>query len=330
MRCHRAKRVRAAAIALFIAGASPARAGETDGLALCRDASLNATLDDAAHDRLEADRLTALLGRLEDPAAGCDGRAAFCVGQKLALESVDRAYVLLGAPTPDLPAVKTVLENGRTHGSPWQILVALGDVEAALAHEADPSLYRQAASALQRALNTINEVPLCGAFGEVRPDPTDIRRIRKRAQEAVLLSPQFDVARTRSGECGGIFLGTVRGIDVEATPVPITFPYGKATFTPEGEQAAEALLQCVKERNLPGITLTGHTDDHGSDAYNMQLAADRLAVVQAFFKAGGYEGTLRLLPKGKREPFQPDDPTQHTAAELDQMNRRVELRDAAP
>ena len=86
----------------------------------------------------------------------------------------------------------------------------------------------------------------------------------------------------------------------------------------------------MKERNLLAVTLTGHTDDHGSDAFNMRLAGNRLAAVQAFFKAGGYEGMMRLLPMGKREPFRPDDPSQHTAAELDQMNRRVELRETAP
>lgn len=331
MRRHRAGRARAGAVALLVAVAAPRAvvAGE-EGPALCRDASLDAAVSDAAHDRLDADHLLALSHRLDDPAAGCDGRAAFCVGQKLALDGVDRAYALLGPPTPDLASAKAVLEAARSHGSPWQILVALGDVDAALAHGGDPSLYRQAAGELQRALNAINEAPLCGAFGELRPDPDDIRRIRKRAQEAVLLSPRFDVARTRSGECGGIFLGTVRGIDAEATPVPITFPSGKATFTPEGEKAAQALLDCVKERNLPAITLTGHTDAHGSDASNMRLAADRLAAVRAFFEAGGYAGALRLLPMGEREPFQPDDPTQHTPAELDQMNRRVELRDATP
>ena len=145
-----------------------------------------------------------------------------------------------------------------------------------------------------------------------------------------MLSPRFDLARTKAGDCGGIFLEKVRGIAVEAIPVPITFAYAKADFTAEGQKAAGALLQCLREKNLPAIVLTGHTDAHGSDGYNMDLSAHRLAVVQDYLKAGGYTGALRLIPMGKRDPFQPDDVTQHSPDEIDQMNRRVELRETAP
>ncbi|MCW6509362.1 OmpA family protein [Lichenifustis flavocetrariae] len=302
--------------------------------AFCRDAQLDQEVQALTREELPADRLAALAARLDDagqPDQGCGPQTAYCVGLRVALAAVDAAYVQLRRPAPDLAAVRATLEQGHRHGSPWQLLVALGDVEAAQAHgAAGAEAFRDSAVNLQGALNAISEPPLCVAFGEIRPEPDDIRRIRKRAEESVLLSPSFDVTRTRSGECGGILLSKVRGIVVESTPLPITFASGKADLTPAGRKAADALLQCLKEKGLPAVTLTGHTDDHGPDGYNMQLSATRLATVDSYLKAGGYGGSVRLIPKGKREPFQPDDPSQHSTDELDQMNRRVELRDAAP
>ncbi len=294
----------------------------------CKEPDVNKLVNLAAQDALEPDRLIALVRRFNTAPPDCDSRIAYCVGMKAALQTVERAYSLLVTATPDLASARAMLLQGRANGAPWQLLVALGDVEAALARQdAKPALYHDAASDLQFAINAINEPSLCPEFNEIRPDPDEIRRIRKRTAEAVLLSPRFDIARTKQGDCGGIFLDVVKGVDAEAVPVPITFEYNKAEFTEEGKKAADSLLLCLREKKLPEITLTGHTDTHGKDAYNLDLSARRLITVEAFLRAGGYTGKLHLIPKGMREPFQPDDPTQHSADELDQMNRRVELRE---
>lgn len=310
---------------------SSASAGD---IAFCPDPAVNRLVNQAAHDGLDDGQLQGLSRRFDPTSAAvpqCDSVVPYCIGLKVALTTVDQAYARLAARTPDLDGAHALLSEGRTHGAPWQLLVALGDVEATEAHKAgDPAGYLDAAGVLQAALNAINEPALCTAFGEIRPEPDDIRRIRKRAQEAVMLSPRFEVARTKAGDCGGIFLTKVRGIDVASVPVPITFDYDKASFTAEGQKAAEALLGCVREKGLPALTLSGHTDAHGSDSYNMDLSARRLNAVGDFLKAGGYAGRMHLIPLGKREPFQPDDVTQHSADEVDQMNRRVELREAAP
>ena len=326
-------RVRRWQVALAIVGALASSPVTAETNAFCRDAQVNQEVQALAREDLAADQLAALATRLDDAGKadpGCGPHIAYCVGLKVALGAVDRAYDQLREAAPDLALVRSMLDQGRQHGSPWQLLVALGDVEAAQAHTTGGTAFRDSAVNLQGALNAISEPPLCTAFGEIRPGPDDIRRIRKRAEESVLLSPTFDITRTRSGECGGILLSKVRGIVVESTPLPITFASGKADLTPAGRNAADALLQCLKEKGLPAVTLTGHTDDHGPDGYNMQLSASRLATVDSYLKAGGYGGSVRLVPMGKREPFQPDDSSQHSTDELDQMNRRVELRDAGP
>ncbi|MBE7197912.1 MAG: OmpA family protein [Parafilimonas terrae] len=296
----------------------------------CRDSAVDRDVTAAAHDQLDAGRLEALWSRFGEHASGsdpgCNGRVAFCVGRKLALTDLDRAYALLDKQ--DLTGARTLLKQAKTRGSPWQVLVALGEVDATLARQSqDAELFREAASSLQFALNEADDTPLCPDFGEQKPEPERLARTRKEAQEIVMLAPSLEVTRTRSGECGGIFLEVSRGIQAEPVPVPITFAYDKSVPTDEGRKAVSALLECLKSNSLREITLSGHTDKAGGDRYNMDLSARRLAEVQSELKAGGFTGIIHLLPKGEREPFKPDDAGQYSQAEIDQMNRRVELRD---
>jgi len=145
--------------------------------------------------------------------------------------------------------------------------------------------------------------------------------------EAQLLAPQFELVRTRDNKCGGVFLASIRGFAPKSRPLPVTYVYKEATMTPEGTKAAQALLDCVKNENYHRVVLSGHTDQIGSDAYNMDLSAKRLATVKAFLVSGGITAEIVLIPKGKSEPFQVDDPGQHTPEEINQLNRRVELRE---
>lgn len=89
------------------------------------------------------------------------------------------------------------------------------------------------------------------------------------------------------------------------------------------------MLECASQEKFPHIKLTGHTDMKGDDAYNMELSARRLAAVRDYLVHAGYTGQIELVPLGKREPFQLDDPGQHSQAEIDQLNRRVELRESS-
>ncbi len=46
-------------------------------------------------------------------------------------------------------------------------------------------------------------------------------------------------------------------------PVPITFVYKSAELTEEGAYAARLLLDYVKLKSLPSVSLTGHADERG-------------------------------------------------------------------
>ena len=49
--------------------------------------------------------------------------------------------------------------------------------------------------------------------------------------------------------------------------------------------------------------LSGHTDERGSEECNMDLSRRRLKAAADFLRKGGYKGAVKLLSKGKTEPY---------------------------
>lgn len=287
----------------------------------------------AAADHFDAARTGGEIGAMLDSYAalqdsGCSEQVVYCAGNGVALAYLEAAYSRADAGA-DTSTIKGELAEGRAYGAPWQLLVGLADISLAQARVLDDgSAFTEAATYYQDALNTISEPPICSDDSGL-PSDTEIAAIHKRMTEALLLAPQFDVVRTRAGGCGGVFLQSIRGFTPTYRPLPINFEFDKAEFTPAGRKAAEQLLACLLEEQPGGVTLSGHTDAKGSDAYNLGLSERRLQSVEAFLREGGFKGALVLLPKGENEPFEPDDPSQYDEAEIDQLNRRVTLRDSA-
>lgn len=111
-----------------------------------------------------------------------------------------------------------------------------------------------------------------------------------------------------------------------AIPIPVLFVYNQAEFTEEGRRAAALLLEYLKLKRLESVTLSGHADERGSPAFNLELSRERLATVAAFLKSGGFAGRLQLEPRGESEPFTGVDRTRFAREDLFQLDRRVELR----
>ncbi|MGY2995046.1 OmpA family protein [Mesorhizobium sp. URHB0026] len=289
----------------------------------------------AATDKFIAERKADDLAKIVDAYAvliekttACSEHIVHCGGDSVARAYVEASYAKADQGG-DLNEVRKVLEQGRSFGSPWQLLVGLGDTSFAQARQLkDATAFERAATEYQDALNAISEDPTCADFGEPSlPGPAEIEPIHKRMTEALLLAPEFDVIRTRDGNCGGVFLASVRGFTPTFRPIPINFVFAQAHFAPEGDRAASILLSCLKQENYRRVVLSGHTDSIGSDSYNMELSKRRLDAVASYLRAGGFKGELVLQPKGEGEPFQPDDPTAYTEDELNQLNRRVALRE---
>jgi len=272
------------------------------------------------------DRLAGLYASAVDARSGCSGQATFCIGRSVALGHLGNVYVRAKAGAKADEIVAT-LRRGRTFGSPWQLLVAQGDVEMGRGHAGDQVSYAAAAEAYELAINDLKDGSPCQAYGEPSPPTRDqIAVFYKRMVQAKLLAPKFDLTRTRDNECGGVFVQHVRDFAPAQTTLPIEFEYNSTKFTPKGREAASALRECAVKYSR--IRLSGHTDRVGSDEFNLDLSRRRLEAVRKLLVDGGFRGIVELDPKGKREPFMVDDPTQYTDEQIDQMNRRVELRGA--
>jgi outer membrane protein OmpA-like peptidoglycan-associated protein len=109
-------------------------------------------------------------------------------------------------------------------------------------------------------------------------------------------------------------------------PVPITFVTGSAVMTGDGTRAADLLVEYVRIMRPAAITLSGHADVRGGDAYNVELSHQRLITIETFLRRHGYTGRLSLLAKGKSEPYQGIDRRTAAIGEIYQADRRVELR----
>jgi outer membrane protein OmpA-like peptidoglycan-associated protein len=108
-------------------------------------------------------------------------------------------------------------------------------------------------------------------------------------------------------------------------PTPITFAYDSTDFTPAGIRGAAALSDFLRQHQFTSATLSGHADERGSDAYNMELSRRRLDSVARYLRQTGYAGELVLVPKGRSEPSLSPERWKLSREDALQLDRRVEL-----
>lgn len=102
----------------------------------------------------------------------------------------------------------------------------------------------------------------------------------------------------------------------------VVFASNQATILPGAQsrlnQVAEALMSTDKHRHL---TVEGHTDSRGSDAYNMQLSQRRADSVRSYLISRGYpSGSIEARGIGEVRPI-----ADNSSPEGRSNNRRVEI-----
>lgn len=236
------------------------------------------------------------------------GRAVSVLHARVAQERV--------AAGETLASQRSLLERGLTFGETWPLLALLGD----LARE--DRQHGLAAERYQKALTAIQDT-----VETPQPPPTaEIERIFRLASQSRLLAAEYRPSpATRSGEPGGLAATNIRGFKVERVAVPITFHTATATFTEEGRRAAMDMVVYLKAQKSSQITIEGHTDPRGSDAYNLDLSRQRAEAVAHFLRDGGFVGRIVVVAKGESERFPVEEPGAYTQAQRWQMDRRVEL-----
>ncbi|TCA84995.1 DUF4384 domain-containing protein [Rhizobium leguminosarum] len=209
----------------------------------------------------------------------------------------------------------------------WQASATLGEIYFSARRFADAAAdYQQAIEIIKNETRT----------PKAPPAETISDLIQRAAQARILAAnptsdnPQGSFVPAekdhRSGVLGGIYSENVRGIVPVSIPVPITFDFDKSSFTSIGTEAAEELLEALKEQKPGRVILVGHTDRRGGDDYNQKLSERRAQAVADFLKSHGIDATIDAEGRGASEPVDVTATANLTEDDVDALNRRVEWR----
>lgn len=103
--------------------------------------------------------------------------------------------------------------------------------------------------------------------------------------------------------------------------VNIQFEFGSAALTEDSEEGVAMLAAFLETHADISVELAGHTDNIGSEAYNMELSMERaVRVRQALIDKGIAEERLSAKGYGATNPLYPNDTDEHRA-----LNRRTEM-----
>jgi OOP family OmpA-OmpF porin len=101
----------------------------------------------------------------------------------------------------------------------------------------------------------------------------------------------------------------------------VKFATNSDELLPESLPILENAIATLKRYPEVNIEVAGHTDNRGSDAYNLDLSSRRAASVLKYLRDGGVSNTLTSRGYGESEPIASNDTDDGR-----QQNRRVVLR----
>jgi outer membrane protein OmpA-like peptidoglycan-associated protein len=209
----------------------------------------------------------------------------------------------------------------------WQAAKAVADLRFSQRRYAD------ATAAFERALEIIRNP----AKTPQAPNESMIRQLFERTTQSRLLAANADDKRHppvyiaaakdhRDGSPGGSFSENIRGFRPSVIPLPIQFETASAVLSPVGNKAAAELLEALRHQKPKQVTIIGHTDERGGDAFNLRLAEDRVKAVKKFLQEQGIDAQITTVAKGKSEPLNLQDASDLTREDIWALNRRVEWR----
>ncbi|HEY5536708.1 MAG TPA: OmpA family protein [Ignavibacteria bacterium] len=102
----------------------------------------------------------------------------------------------------------------------------------------------------------------------------------------------------------------------------IFFDFNKSTLRPESYQELDRVVKLLKENLKIEIEISGHTDNVGTDDYNLNLSNERASSVVAYIVSKGIsQNRITAKGYGKTNPVATND-----TEEGRQLNRRVEFK----
>ena len=253
--------------------------------------------------------------------AVCAGRIVEVRRRRAGLQIVlAQALLARGRPTPEVELLLSEASEML-----WQAGKALGDIQMSQRRHAE------ATAAYEEALETIKN------RGKTPQDPDRavIAQIFEGATRARLLaaneegrSPVYvrSAKDHRNGAPGGSFSESIRGFQPKVVPLPIQFETASAKLSSVGTSAANELLEALRQQQPAQITLVGHADERGGEAYNLKLSDERVKAVRAFLVREGITAQITATGKGKSEPLKSPSLADLSREEKWALDRRVEWR----
>lgn len=148
------------------------------------------------------------------------------------------------------------------------------------------------------------------ALEEARKAQEEAMRAREALERAKQLEAQLAELQAKKTERG-----------VEITLGDILFEFAKADLKPGAMQRLYRLVTVLRENTNRNVVIEGHTDNVGSDQYNLDLSERRAQSVSDFLTDNGIEPE-RITPLGYGEEY---PVATNKTAEGRQQNRRVEI-----
>lgn len=104
-------------------------------------------------------------------------------------------------------------------------------------------------------------------------------------------------------------------------PDNVLFDFGSHTLSPQADVHLREIARLAMDKTQAQLSLEGHTDNVGSEAFNQALSARRAEAVAAALKRLGVpEARLNTLGLGLSQPIAPND------SDIGRrLNRRVEI-----
>lgn len=168
----------------------------------------------------------------------------------------------------------------------------------------------QAESALAEAQEEVE-----GARVEAKAAKREAEEIRRERDEEL---NRLQTSLNRIAETRRTALGLVMNLGSDA----LQFDFNKANLRPENRELLSRIVGILLTLDKGyAVYVYGHTDDVGSDEYNLELSKRRAEAVRDYLVQGGVNpAIISTEGYGKKRPLVPG-----TSAEARAKNRRVEI-----
>lgn len=123
-------------------------------------------------------------------------------------------------------------------------------------------------------------------------------------------------------------LGAIRsGTEVRiALASDVLFDFDRATLRAEAAPSLEKVAVVIQSFERPEVTIEGHSDNVGADAYNQRLSERRAGAVRTWLDSRRVQGTITTRGWGESKPAVPNiNPDGTDSPDNRQKNRRVEI-----